>query len=76
MRRNGRAHYILNFLFCVSLVNFMPSLAHTKKIPEKVPPKRTTQIEDGFGINSDLPRDPYIPWSRWWWTRMFDAGFK
>jgi hypothetical protein len=47
-----------------------------RKLPGKVPPKRTSQIQDGFGINSDLPRDPYLPWSRWWWTRMFDAGFK
>jgi hypothetical protein len=47
-----------------------------RKVPEKVPPKRTSQIQDGFGINSDLPRDPYLPWNRWWWTRMFDAGFK
>ena len=53
------------------------SLAQTsRKLPDKVPPKRTSQIEDGFGINSDLPRDPYLPWNRWWWTRMFDAGFK
>jgi hypothetical protein len=50
--------------------------AQSKKLPEKVPPKRTSQIQDGFGINSDLPRDPYLPWNRWWWTRMFDAGFK
>jgi hypothetical protein len=42
--------------------------------PTRVPPKRTSQIEDGFGINSDLPREPYLPWDRWWWTRMFDAG--
>jgi hypothetical protein len=47
-----------------------------RKVPEKVPAKRTSQIQDGFGINSDLPRDPYLPWDRWWWTRMFDAGFK
>lgn len=46
------------------------------KVPAHVPPKRTSQIEDGFGINSDMPRDPYLPWNRWWWTRMFDAGFK
>src|SRR6516225_10626999 len=46
----------------------------TRTLPEKVPPKRTSQIQDGFGINSDLPRDPYLPWNRWWWTRIFDAG--
>jgi hypothetical protein len=33
-------------------------------------------MQDGFGINSDLPREPYLPWERWWWTRMFDAGVK
>jgi len=45
-------------------------------LPTHVPPKRSSQIHDGFGINSDLPRDPYLPWNRRWWTRMFDAGFK
>ncbi|MEO8026020.1 MAG: hypothetical protein ABI823_06085 [Bryobacteraceae bacterium] len=45
------------------------------KLPTHVPPKRSSQVENGFGINSDLPRDPYLPWNRWWWTRMFDAGF-
>jgi hypothetical protein len=42
--------------------------------PKHVPPKRSSQIQNGFGINSDLPREPYLPWDRWWWTRMFDAG--
>ena len=50
--------------------------ADSTQASRKVPPKRTSQIQDGFGINSDLPRDPYLPWNRWWWTRMFDAGFK
>ena len=48
----------------------------TRKLPDHVPPKRSSQIQDGFGINSDLPREPYLPWNGWWWTRMFDAGFK
>ncbi len=43
--------------------------------PNHVPPKRTSQVENGFGINSDLPREPHLPWDRWWWTRMFDSGF-
>ncbi len=43
-------------------------------VPDHVPPKRSSQIQNGFGINSDLPREPYLPWNRWWWTRMFDAG--
>jgi hypothetical protein len=47
-----------------------------RRVPDHIPPKRSSQIHDGFGINSDLPRDPYLPWNRWWWTRMFDAGVK
>jgi hypothetical protein len=50
------------------------SVAIAAAQPAKVPPKRSSQIENGFGINSDLPREPYLPWDRWWWTRMFDAG--
>ncbi len=42
--------------------------------PKRVPPKRSSQIREGFGINSNMPREPYLPWNRWWWTRMFDAG--
>jgi hypothetical protein len=57
-----------------------PPAAHTSAataaIPDHIPPRRSSQIHDGFGINSDLPRDPYLPWDRWWWTRMFDAGVK
>jgi hypothetical protein len=47
-----------------------------RRAPDHVPPKRSSQIHDGFGINSDMPRAPYLPWNRWWWTRMFDAGVK
>ena len=55
----------------------LPSLAQgLRRAPGHVPPKRSSQITDGFGINSDLPRDPYLPWNQRWWTRMFDAGFK
>ncbi len=44
-------------------------------VPERIPPKRSSQIDKGLGgVNTSLPRDPYIPWNRWWWTRMFDGG--
>jgi hypothetical protein len=61
------------YLLCTALPCFAQSPPH---LPDRVPAKRSSQIQDGFGINSDLPRDPYLPWNRWWWTRMFDAGFK
>jgi hypothetical protein len=48
-----------------------------RSVPERIPPKRSSQIENGLGgVNTSLPRDPYIPWNRWWWTGMFDAGLK
>src|SRR5215813_10112053 len=70
-----RAAYLIVLLVAVSPGPCLFAQA-SRKLPDKVPPKRTSQVEDGFGINSDLPRDPYLPWNRWWWTRMFDAGFK
>jgi hypothetical protein len=50
------------------------ALLPAQTFPTHVPPKRSSQIQNGFGINSDMPRQPYLPWDRWWWTRMFDAG--
>jgi hypothetical protein len=66
-------------LFLIALVWGLSNLplfaqASHSSLPTHVPPKRSSQITNGFGINSDLPRDPYLPWNRWWWTRMFDAG--
>ena len=61
------------FLFLIPLSSWAQT---SRSLPDHVPPKRSSQIRNGFGINSDMPRDPYLPWNRWWWTRMFDAGFK
>jgi hypothetical protein len=46
----------------------------SQKVPDHVPPKRASQIRDGFGINVTFPREPFLPPGQWWWTRMFDAG--
>ena len=48
------------FFTLVLLNGNLPAQA-TRPVPEKVPPKRSSQIQDGFGINSDLPREPYLP---------------
>jgi hypothetical protein len=61
-------------LFALVLAPLVSVSAQRRPLPDRVPPKRSSQIENGFGINSNLPRDPYLPWNRWWWTRMFDAG--
>jgi len=73
-----RIHRVLLFAATAFLLLIpLTSWAQTSRtVPDHVPPKRSSQIHDGFGINSDMPRDPYLPWNRWWWTRMFDAGFK
>ncbi len=69
-----RIPYSTVFLFALLSIA-APCLAQ-RQVPDHVPPKRSSQIQEGFGLNSDLPREPYLPWNRWWWTRMFDAGFK
>jgi len=45
-------------------------------LPAEVPPRRSTQLSDGFGVNLPLPRDPRLPWNQGWWTRVFDTGVK
>src|SRR5215470_8249456 len=42
----------------------------------EVPPRRSTQLSDGFGMNLPLPRDPRLAWTQHWWTRVFDSGVK
>jgi hypothetical protein len=58
----------------LSVVSFAQSVA--RQIPKQVPPRRSTQLVDGFGMNVDLPREPRLPWTRRWWTRLFDSGVK
>ena len=62
------------FVTGLAVPAWLSSQSEKRKLPERVPPKRSSQIQNGLGINSNLPRDPYLPWNRWWWTRMFDAG--
>jgi hypothetical protein len=79
MQRKGHVRYLLVLCF-VSLASpgARRGLAQEARhpLPDHILPKRSSQITDGFGINSDLPRDPYLPWDRWWWGRMFDGGVK
>ena len=62
-------------LFMLSALGFSAA-DQSASIPARIPLKRSSQIQDGFGINTDLRRAPYLAWDRWWWTRMFDAGIK
>src|ERR1700735_1865509 len=44
---------------------------------DHIPPRRSSQMEIGLGgVNTSLPRLPYLPTTERWWTRMFDAGIK
>ena len=78
MNRTSLKWQLLAVLWATISIGFPIRLTagDSRKLPDHVPPKRSSQIQDGFGINSDLPREPYLRWNRWWWTRMFDAGFK
>ncbi len=75
LRPYGRYALLFVLMVFLSFTSAQAAAQSTRRLPEKVPPKRSSQIQDGFGINSDMPREPYLPWNRWWWTRMFDAGF-
>jgi len=73
--RGFRAALVLFMLGMAAILTpHRDGAAAGKKSPAHLTPRRSSQIHDGFGTNSDLPRDPYIPWNRWWWTRIFDAG--
>jgi hypothetical protein len=50
--------------------------AESQNVPQQVPPRRSTQLSDGFGMNLPLPRDPRLPWTKHWWTSVFDSGVK
>ncbi|PYY06376.1 MAG: hypothetical protein DMG69_23710 [Acidobacteria bacterium] len=75
-RRTCGSLFVIFFTLLAFVVLPLAMAQQPRHVPDHVPPKRSSQIQDGFGINSDLPRDPHLPWDRWWWTRMFDAGFK
>ncbi len=62
------------FACSIVVLTALEPMGFSQFVPKRVPPKRSSQIQDGFGINSNLPRGPYLPWDGWWWTRMFDAG--
>jgi len=68
-------HLISAFILVGSMTRGTFAAEKKPGAPERIPPKRSSQINKGLGgVNTSLPRDPYIPWNRWWWTRMFDAG--
>lgn len=62
-------------LLCVILV-LSSAESFGQRIPHQVPPRRSYQLADGFGMNVDLPREPGLPWTAHWWTRIFDSGIK
>src|SRR5215469_17645678 len=67
-----------SMLSCVPLAAqlALPAAVCAQSVPREVPPRRSTQLSDGFGMNLPLPRDPRLPWTKRWWTRLFDSGVK
>jgi len=58
----------------VGMLGTLPVTAQS--VPQQVPPRRSTQLTTGFGMNLPLPRDPRLPWTKPWWTSVFDSGVK
>src|SRR5947199_3532379 len=77
VRYAGLLHIAGTFILLATMALGALGAEGKKGVPERIPPKRSSQIENGLGgVNTSLPRNPYIPWNRWWWTRMFDSGLK
>jgi hypothetical protein len=66
---------ILVFCICLS-TGSAQSQTGDQAVPKEVPPRRSTQLADGFGVNLPLPRETRLPWNEHWWTRIFDSGVK
>ena len=65
------------FAFFVCLIAALSQSAQAgDSSPDNVPPRRSTQLSEGFGMNLPLPREPRLPWTEHWWTRVFDSGVK
>jgi hypothetical protein len=77
VRCAGSLHIAGAFILLATVALSALAAEGKKGVPNRIPPKRSSQIENGLGgVNTSLPRNPYIPWNRWWWTRMFDSGLK
>ena len=68
----------LTVFFSVCAFLALPSFSAGQglRIPKELPARRSSQLSDGFGVNLPLPRDPHLPWTQVWWTRLFDSGVK
>jgi hypothetical protein len=66
------ASAIVGAVLCLASI----ARAQDGSVLTQIPPRRSSQIHDGFGQNVNLPRNPYLPSNRWWWTRLADAGVK
>ena len=70
--RHALAFLCTSYLVCLSL----PTLAPGQSVPKEVPPRRSSQLTYGFGVNLPLPREPRLPLNQRWWTLLFDSGVK
>jgi hypothetical protein len=73
--------FVLRRILLVLCASFLvgilvPAISHGQGLPKEVPPRRSTQLSDGFGMNLPLPREPRLPWNQRWWTLLFDSGVK
>jgi hypothetical protein len=75
LRRTSRpAVLLVSSLLMLAVCAALP--AASQNSPQQVPPRRSTQLLEGFGMNLPLPRDPRLPWTKHWWTGLFDSGVK
>jgi hypothetical protein len=75
--RLGRGFTAVLYFFCFGA--FVPAVAPqtSAPLPSHIPPRRASQLQEApAGVNTSLPRMPYLPWAETWWTRIYDGGMK
>jgi hypothetical protein len=68
------SRFLLAGILVVCCTGF--TLGADSPAPVVIPARRSPQLADGFGMNIPLPREPRLPWTRRWWTRLADSGVK
>lgn len=64
------------FLVILRIVAAWLGIARGGETPRQVPAQHSTDLRDGSGMNQTLSCEPHLPWSRRWWTRLFDSRVK
>src|SRR5271169_6830076 len=75
--RLGTGFAAVLYSFCFGAFVAAVAQQTSTPLPSHIPPRRASQLQEApAGVNTSLPRMPYLPWAETWWTRIYDGGMK